>query len=110
MGEANAAIPTVQPSYLKPMWGMKAGSAARNSVAFVSKLSISSGTIDTYGLSKTVEAVRDCRGLKKSSMKWNSAIPKMAVDAESFEVYADDVLQDIQAADRVPLGRLYNLF
>ncbi|KAG8742044.1 Urease [Ceratobasidium sp. 414] len=45
MGDANASIPTVQPVYSRPMWGAYPGSAALNSVSFVSQISISSGKL-----------------------------------------------------------------
>lgn len=86
MGDANASIPSVQPFFGKPMWGAKPGSAALNSVAFVSQISITSGTVQSYGLSKRFEAVRNCRTVTKKDMKWNDATPKMSVDPESYEV------------------------
>jgi len=92
------------------MWGSKAGSAALNSVAFVSQASITSGAIASYNLSKRVEAVKNCRNITKKDLKWNDATPVMTVDAESYEVRADGVLQDVQPAVRVPLAREYNLF
>ncbi|KAJ2934708.1 hypothetical protein H1R20_g2418, partial [Candolleomyces eurysporus] len=110
MGDANASIPSVQPFYGKPMWGSKPGSASLNSVAFVSQISISSGTIASYGLKKRVEAVRGCRKVTKKDMKWNDATPKMSVDPESYEVRADGELLDIEPAERLPLGKVYNLF
>ena len=92
------------------MWGSKAGSAALNSVAFVSKISISSGTIASYGLSKRIEAVSGCRSVTKKSMKWNDATPAMTVDPESYEVRADGELLDIAPAEKLPLSTVYNLF
>lgn len=110
MGDANASIPSVQPFYSKPMWGSKPGSAALNSVAFVSQISIGSGAIASYGLSKRVEAVRACRTVSKKDMKWNDATPKMSVDPENYEVRADGELADIAPAQTLPLARLYNIF
>ncbi|KAF7976623.1 hypothetical protein HWV62_6140 [Athelia sp. TMB] len=110
MGDANASIPTVQPSYSKPMWGAKAGSAARNSVSFVSDISITSGKIASYGLAKRAVAVKGCRKISKKDMKWNDTTPAMTVDPESYEVHADGVLMDVGPADKLPLGRLYNFF
>ena len=92
------------------MWGANPGSAAINSVAFVSSISITSGTIASYGLKKRVEAVKGCRSVTKKDMKWNDLMPKMSVDAESYEVKADGERMDIEPADRLPLGRVYNLF
>ena len=110
MGDANASIPTVQPVFGRPMWGSYAGSAALNSITFVSEISITSGTIASYGLSKRFEPVRGCRTVKKKDMKWNSATPKMKVDPESYSVYCDGVLADIAPATQLPLTRFYNLF
>jgi urease len=110
MGDANGSISTVQPYYSKPMWGAKQGSAALNSVAFVSQLSITSGAIRSYGLSKRVEPVRGCRSVSKKDMKCNNATPKMEVDPELFEVRADGELADIAPAEKVTLGGLYNIF
>ncbi|KAH7325327.1 urease [Rhizoctonia solani] len=110
MGDANASIPTVQPVYSRPMWGAHAGSAALNSVAFVSEISITSGTIAKYGLSKRPEAVKGCRKVRKTDMKWNNSIPKMSVDPETYAVHADGVLADIPPAETLPLTRAYNVF
>jgi urease len=92
------------------MWGAHPGSAALNSVAFVSKASIDSGAIASYGLKKRAEAVVNCSGVKKTDMKWNDATPEMKVDAESYEVRADEEIMDVEAATQLPLTRRYNLF
>lgn len=110
MGDANASIPTVQPFIGRPMWGSYPASAALNSVSFVSQLSITSETITTYGLSKRVEPVRNCRNISKKDMKWNDATPKMSVDPETYAVHADGVLADVEPATRLPLSTAYNLF
>lgn len=110
MGDANASIPSVQPFFSKPMWGSYPGSAALNSYAFVSEISISSGAVGEYGLNKKVAAVKGCRKVKKGDMKWNDKTPKMSVDPESYEVRADGVLMDVAPAEKLPLARVYNLF
>ncbi|KAF8467077.1 urease [Gautieria morchelliformis] len=110
MGDANASIPTVQPVFSRPMWGAHPGSAAINSLHFVSQLSIDSGEIASYRLNKQSAAVRGCRTVRKSDMKWNSAKPKMSVDPETYEVKADGVLMDVQPAESLPLTKSYNLF
>ncbi|KAK7037956.1 urease [Favolaschia claudopus] len=110
MGDANASIPSVQPFFGKPMWGAKPGSAALNSRAFVSQISLESGTVQSYGLSKRLEAVRNCRAIGKKDMKWNDATPEMTVDPESYEVRASGVLMDVGPATKLPLARVYNLF
>ncbi|PPQ76528.1 hypothetical protein CVT26_013363 [Gymnopilus dilepis] len=110
MGDANASIPSVQPSYAKPMWGAQPSTAALSSLLFVSQASLTSGSIASYGLAKKAEAVRGCRGIGKKDMKWNEKTPRMSVDPESYEVRADGELVDVGPAGVLPLGRGYNFF
>ena len=92
------------------MWGAKAASAALNSVTFVSEISLASGTIASYKLSRRFEAVKGTRTVTKKDMKWNSATPKMSVNPETYAVHADGVLADIEPATSLPLTKSYNLF
>jgi urease len=110
MGDANASIPTVQPVFSRPMWGAHPGSAALNSVHFVSQVSLDTGAVASYGLSKRCEGVRGCRTVRKGDMKWNAAKPKMSVDPETYAVMADGVLMDVAPAETLPLTKSYNLF
>ncbi|EJD42512.1 urease [Auricularia subglabra TFB-10046 SS5] len=110
MGDANASIPTVQPVYGRPMWGAEPAAAAANSVAFVSQASVDAGTVARYGLAKRCEPVVGCRAVRKSDMKWNDRTPKMRVDPETYDVWADGEHVTVQAADTLPLTRAYNLF
>ncbi|KAL8705657.1 MAG: hypothetical protein Q9201_001225 [Fulgogasparrea decipioides] len=81
IGDPNASIPTVQPIIMRPMF---ATYNPRTSVAFVSQAAINSGTIESYGLRKRVEAVRNCRNIGKKDMKFNDSMPKMKVDPETY--------------------------
>jgi len=108
MGDANASIPTVQPFYGRPMWGAHAGS--RNSVAFVSEISIKLGIEKAVGFKKKAVAVKGCRKVTKKDMKWNDKTPEMKVDPESYEVKADGVTLDVAPALTLPLTRMYNMF
>ena len=110
MGDPNGSIPTIEPLLSQPMWGSYAESAALSSIAFVSQISLESGVIESYGLKKRVEAVKNCRNITKRDMKWNDAKPKMQVDPETFEVRADGELLKVAPATKVPLARKYNLF
>ena len=110
MGDANASIPTVQPVYARPMWAAEPLAAAATSVLFVSKVSIDEEHVQKYGLKKRIEAVKGCRSVKKSDMKWNERTPVMKVDPESFEVWADEERVTVEEAQRLPLGKAYNLF
>lgn len=54
------------------------------SIIFVSQASIDLGVIDSYGIKKRVEAVKNCRNISKRDMKYNDTMPKMRVDPESY--------------------------
>jgi len=110
MGDANASIPTVQPIRPQPMWGSYPLSAASNSIVFVSEVSITSGTISKYGIRKRAVAVKNCRNVKKTNMKWNDKTPKMSVDPETYVVKADGVVMTVPPATKLPLTREYNFF
>lgn len=56
-----------------------------SSVMFVSKASVSrGGDVPSYNLKKQVEVVKNCRTVTKNHMKYNSATPKVAVDAKTL--------------------------
>lgn len=59
---------------------------------FVSQASIAQGgDVHSYGLKKQIEIVRNCRTVKKSDLKYNSATPKVEVDPETLvsSIYVD---------------------
>lgn len=80
-GDPNASIPTVEPVIMRPMFAPLVPST---SVVWVSQASIDNGMIRSYGLRKRVEAVKNCRNIRKSDMKYNDLMPKMRVDPESY--------------------------
>ena len=110
MGDPNASIPTVQPVISRPMWGATPEVAAMTSIAFVSELSLSSGTVESYKLSKRAAAVKKCRAITKRDMKHNDSLPKITVDPETYRVEADGVHCTIDAATKLPLSQSYMLF
>jgi len=71
---------------------------------------VSSGAAAKLGLSKMVEAVRNVRGLKKTDMKLNDALPAIAVDPETYRVTADGVHLTCAPAHALPLAQNYFLF
>jgi urease subunit alpha len=110
MGDANASIPTPQPVRMRPMFGALGLAAAKTSVAFISQAAEAAGVAARYGLHKSVAAVRRCRGLSKSDMKLNDALPKIEVDPETYEVRADGLLLTCAPAKTLPLAQRYFLF
>src|SRR6266850_248845 len=110
MGDPNASIPTPQPVFMRPMFGAFGRAPGSNSIAFVSPLCAAKGVGAGYGLTKRVEAVRDCRRIGKKDMKHNDACPRITVDPETYEVTADGVPLLCEAATELPLAQRYFLF
>ncbi|KAI0384007.1 urease [Hypomontagnella monticulosa] len=105
MGDPNASIPTVQPIIARPMF---APLVPQTSVLFVSNASLD--TVKTYGLSKRVEAVRNCRGVSKRDMRFNDTMPAMQVDPEKYEVRADGELCTAEPAVTLPLTQSWFVY
>ena len=80
------------------------------SVLFVSQASIESGNIESYGLKKRVSAVKGCRTVRKSDMKFNDAKPKMHVDPESYRVEADGMHCTAEPAETLPLTQQFFVY
>ncbi len=110
MGDANASIPTPQPVLMRPMFGAQGSAPGAISLAFVSRLSLEEGQVAGLGLGKRLVAVRGCRGLGKRDMKLNDALPRMEIDAETYEVRADGELLRCEPAVTLPLAQRYFLF
>lgn len=110
MGDPNASIPTPQPVSMRPMFGAFGRATGATSVAFVSQAALSSRSVERYGLTKRVEAVRGCRGLGKRDMKLNDALPRISVDPETYEVRADGALLTCEPAAVLPLAQRFFLF
>ncbi|KAI2614931.1 urease [Hypoxylon sp. NC1633] len=111
MGDPNASIPTVQPVMARPMF---APLVPRSSVLFVSQASLDAAAhgapATTYGLRKRLEAVRGCRAVGKSDMRFNDAMPHMRVDPEMYAVEADGVLCTAEPATELPLTQSWFVY
>ena len=110
MGDPNASIPTPQPSYMRPMFGSMGRAVGAVSLAFVSQRAIEEGSVMALGLRKRLASVRQCRNIGKKDMKLNDALPKIAVDPESYKVHADGVLLRCEPAIKLALAQRYSLF
>ncbi|KAG0632719.1 urease [Tuber brumale] len=107
MGDPNASIPCVQPVLGREMFAARVPEAC---ITFVSRVSLETGTVQTYGLKKRVEPILGCRGISKKDMKYNDAMPKMKVDPENFTVVADGVTLKSAVSDKLPLTQGYFMF
>jgi urease subunit alpha len=110
MGDPNASIPTPQPVFMRPMFGAFGKATGPTCLAFVSKVSLESGLVSSYGLSKTLGAVSNCRNIGKKDMKLNDALPVITVDPETYTVTADGEVLTCEPAKTLPLAQRYFLF
>ena len=110
MGDANASIPTPQPYLMRPMFGAFGRATGATSFAFVSRRSLAEGQLERLGLHKGLIAVEGCRSIGKRDMKLNDALPRIEVDAETYQVRADGILLTCAPAEVLPLAQRYSLF
>jgi urease subunit alpha len=109
MGDPNASIPTPQPVHYRPMFGSFAG-GLKTSLSFVSQAALKNPAVQALGLSKRLEAVKDCRRVTKADMLHNSATPVIDVDTETYAVRADGELLVCEPAKVLPMAQRYFLF
>jgi urease subunit alpha len=110
MGDPNASIPTPQPVHYRPMFAGFGKAMVASAVTFVSHAALQDGIAHRWGLSRPLLAVRNTRGIRKADMRLNDALPRMEVDAETYEVRADGVLLVCEPAQVLPLAQRYFLF
>jgi len=110
MGDPSASIPTPQPVRYRPMFAAYGRAVGSTSVTFVSRTALEEGVPMRLGLQKRAIAVRGCRGLSKAAMIHNAYVPRMEVDAETYEVRADGQLLTCEPASVLPMAQRYFLF
>jgi urease subunit alpha len=110
MGDPNASIPTPQPVYSRSMFGAYGRAVEHVAVTFVSAAAQEDGIRERLGLAKQTVAVQKTRGIGKSDLKLNTALPQVEVHPETYEVRADGELLTCQPAEVVPMAQRYFLF
>ncbi|ORM31872.1 urease subunit alpha [Williamsia sp. 1135] len=110
MGDANASIPTPQPSLPRPMFGASPRLAAATSLSFVAQQALDDGLSDRLGLDRRLRAVKNVRRVGKSDMPNNDAQPEITVDPDSFTVTIDGEVWDQQPATSLPMAQRYFMF
>jgi urease subunit alpha len=110
MGDANASIPTPQPVFYRPMFGAFGDVPGAISLTFTSRAALASGALDDLRLRKRLVAVERCRTIGKADMIHNSAMPRLEVDPETYEVRADGELLTCEPAETLPMTQRYFLF
>ncbi|MFD7443891.1 urease subunit alpha [Streptomyces sp. NPDC059909] len=110
MGDANASIPTPQPVMPRPMFGAIGRAPATNSVNFATAQAIDAGLPDRLALGKRFAPIRSTRGVTKSDMRENDALPRVEVDADTFTVTIDGEAVESAPAEELPMAQRYFLF
>ncbi len=110
MGDPNASIPTPQPVHYRPMFAAFGGALAATCVTFVSRAAFESGIAAQLGLARRLVAVSGTRGVRKSDMILNDALPAIEVDPQTYEVRADGEPLTCEPLAQLPLAQRYFLF
>ncbi len=110
MGDPNASIPTPQPVLYRPMFGALGRARASTSVTFVSAAALAADVPRRLGLARRAVAVENCRRIGKRDMIHNDALPRIEVDAETYQVRADGELLTCEPARILPMAQRYFLF
>jgi len=95
---------------MRPMFGSFAGARHATSLTFISQAALEREIPNQLGLNKQAVAVSGIRQLTKQDMKLNDALPRMEVDAETYEVRADGELLTCEPATVLPMAQRYFLF
>ena len=111
MGDANASIPTPQPVHGRPMFASFGGAVAPSCLTFISQAAADADLVRRLGLKTPCAPVQNTRsGIGKAAMKLNTATPRMEVDPQTYEVFADGQLLTCEPAAVLPMAQRYFLF
>lgn len=108
MGDPNASIPTPQPVHYRPMFG--AFTSNQSSLTFVSQAAMNNPAVQSLGLTKRLEPVKNTRNISKADMIHNHYQPSISVDPETYQVMADGQLLICEPAQVLPMAQRYFLF
>ncbi|MBM5806620.1 MAG: urease subunit alpha [Cyanobacteria bacterium M_surface_10_m2_179] len=110
MGDANASIPTPGPVHGRPMFAAFGKALAPSCLTFVSQAALDDDLPRRLGLERLCVPVQNTRGgISKASMKNNTALPKVEVDPQTYEVFADGMLLTCEPAEVLPMAQRYFL-
>ncbi|NQV10403.1 MAG: urease subunit alpha [Cyanobacteria bacterium] len=109
MGDANASIPTPGPVHGRPMFAAYGAALAPSCLTFLSQAALDDDLPRKLGLKRPCVPVVHCRDIGKADMRNNSALPKVEVDPQTYEVFADGELLTCEPADVLPMAQRYFL-
>ena len=109
MGDANASIPTPGPVHGRPMFAAFGKALAPSCISFVSQAALDADVPRRLGLSRPCVPVLNTRGIGKAQMRNNTALPKVEVDPQTYEVFANGELLTCEPAEVLPMAQRYFL-
>ena len=110
MGDANASIPTPGPVHGRPMFAAFGKALAPSCLTFVSQAALDGDLPRKLGLERTCVPVLNTRGgISKAAMKNNTALPRVEVDPQTYEVFANGELLSCEPAEVLPMAQRYFL-
>ena len=109
MGDANASIPTPGPVHGRPMFASFGSALAPSCLTFMSQASLDDDVPGQLDLKRPCVAVTNTRDIGKSTMKLNDALPRIRVDPQTYEVFADGELLTCEPAEELPMAQRYLL-
>ena len=109
MGDANASIPTPGPVHGRPMFATLGAALAPSCLTFVSQASLEADLPRRLGLRRPCVPVVHTRGIGKAEMRNNAALPRVEVDPQTYEVFADGELLTCEPAEVLPMAQRYFL-
>ena len=109
IGEGNASVHGSEPTRFGPDWGGIGDASSGLATTFVSGAADEAGFSRTLGTRRRVVAVRDTRGIRRSDLATNTAVPPIEVSRTDGAVTLGGRALAADPVSRVPLNRLYFL-
>ena len=110
MGDPNASIPTPGPVHGRPMFAAFGGALAPSCLTFLSQVALDADVPRKLGLQRPCVPVMNTRGgIGKAQMRNNTALPRVEVDPQTYEVFADGELLTCEPAEVLPMAQRYFL-
>jgi urease subunit alpha len=107
MGDPSGSLMTGQPLKYRPQYGSLGANPSRTSLSFVTKAAIENGLEDQLRTHQTLVPVMRTRTISKRDMVYNSYMPNIEIDPETYNVYIDGERITVKPAKTLPLSQLY---
>lgn len=108
MGSPAASLMTCEPHKYRPQYGHLGKNPRRLAYSFVTQAAIDGGLANRIECQNLLP-VKRCRTISKRDMVRNNALPKIAIDPETYNVYMDGQRITVKPARTLPLTQLYYL-